>query len=218
MSEPVTNRATVHARVAIAIAWQAQRAERQPRRHLDRADFDVLPDAWLPVARGPGRGRRLLGVGRSVDRRGVRDPPPLDGAIRRSRSSPPCTRPCWPTGSRRGDEAQPAWTVQRRAFSPRPRAGSGARSRPSRGVVATSCGRAPVPSPTGTRAWRHSGRRYLLTGDKHFGSGFGISDYMFTTARGDGEDAPAFFMDVRAARSRRTHPRSLSPPSGTVPA
>ena len=37
-----------------------------------------------------------------------------------------------------------------------------------------------------------------MTGDKHFGSGFGVSDYMFTTARVIGEDRPAaFFIDVR---------------------
>ncbi len=46
------------------------------------------------------------------------------------------------------------------------------------------------------------GRRYRLTGDKHFGSGFGISDYMFTTARADDDDAPGlFFMDMRSVRS-----------------
>ncbi|MGH8978975.1 MAG: hypothetical protein ACRDV7_12930, partial [Acidimicrobiia bacterium] len=46
------------------------------------------------------------------------------------------------------------------------------------------------------------GQGYVLTGDKHFGSGFGISDYMFTTALPDGEEIPAaFFMDMRAARA-----------------
>jgi alkylation response protein AidB-like acyl-CoA dehydrogenase len=45
------------------------------------------------------------------------------------------------------------------------------------------------------------GASYYLTGDKHFGSGFGISDYMFTTALPDDEDVPsAFFMDMRPAR------------------
>jgi alkylation response protein AidB-like acyl-CoA dehydrogenase len=43
-----------------------------------------------------------------------------------------------------------------------------------------------------------SGRRYLVTGDKHFGSGTGVCTYMLTTAIPDGEDRPAaFFLDTR---------------------
>jgi alkylation response protein AidB-like acyl-CoA dehydrogenase len=44
-----------------------------------------------------------------------------------------------------------------------------------------------------------SGRRYLITGDKHFGSGTGMCSYMLTTAIPEGEDQPAaFFLDTRA--------------------
>ena len=39
---------------------------------------------------------------------------------------------------------------------------------------------------------------YLLSGEKHFGSGSGIADYMITTARAEGETDPdVFFMDMR---------------------
>ncbi|HET9732471.1 MAG TPA: hypothetical protein VFP54_07320, partial [Acidimicrobiales bacterium] len=39
---------------------------------------------------------------------------------------------------------------------------------------------------------------YRLSGDKHFGSGSGITSFMITTARAEGEDAPAmFFIDMR---------------------
>jgi alkylation response protein AidB-like acyl-CoA dehydrogenase len=42
------------------------------------------------------------------------------------------------------------------------------------------------------------GAAYRLSGDKHFGSGSGVTSYMITTAVADGDDAPAFFViDVR---------------------
>jgi alkylation response protein AidB-like acyl-CoA dehydrogenase len=42
------------------------------------------------------------------------------------------------------------------------------------------------------------GGAYRLTGDKHFGSGSGVTSFMITTAVADGEDAPAMFsIDVR---------------------
>jgi alkylation response protein AidB-like acyl-CoA dehydrogenase len=37
------------------------------------------------------------------------------------------------------------------------------------------------------------GRAYLVTGDKHFGSGSGVAHRMITTAVPDGEDAPTIF-------------------------
>jgi alkylation response protein AidB-like acyl-CoA dehydrogenase len=42
------------------------------------------------------------------------------------------------------------------------------------------------------------GAAYRLTGDKHFGSGSGVTSYMITTAVAGGDDVPAFFViDVR---------------------
>jgi alkylation response protein AidB-like acyl-CoA dehydrogenase len=42
------------------------------------------------------------------------------------------------------------------------------------------------------------GRGYVLSGDKHFGSGMGVTDRMMTTAVAEGDDAPAIFvLDVR---------------------
>jgi alkylation response protein AidB-like acyl-CoA dehydrogenase len=43
-----------------------------------------------------------------------------------------------------------------------------------------------------------AGLPYAVTGDKHFGSGSGVTDWMVTTAVPEGEDAPAIFaLDVR---------------------
>jgi alkylation response protein AidB-like acyl-CoA dehydrogenase len=42
------------------------------------------------------------------------------------------------------------------------------------------------------------GRQYHVTGDKHFGSGSGVTSFMITTARPDDDDKPAIFaIDVR---------------------
>ena len=42
------------------------------------------------------------------------------------------------------------------------------------------------------------GAAYRLSGDKHFGSGSGVTSFMITTAVAEGEDVPAFFViDVR---------------------
>jgi alkylation response protein AidB-like acyl-CoA dehydrogenase len=46
------------------------------------------------------------------------------------------------------------------------------------------------------------GACFALTGDKHFGSGFGISDYMFTTGIIEGDESPsAFALDMRPVRA-----------------
>ena len=107
------------------------------------------------------------------------------------------------------DPADSTWTEQRRAAFATAATGS------QWGTITSEPGSGGDIMKTRTRAEADGaasgaipGRQYRLTGDKHFGSGFGISDYMFTTALPDGEDEPAaFFMDMRAARTRAS-PRS----------
>ena len=56
-----------------------------------------------------------------------------------------------------------------------------------------------MPADDGAVDVEVPGRRYRLSGDKHFGSGTGVCSYMITTAVPDGEDeASAFFLDTRA--------------------
>lgn len=51
---------------------------------------------------------------------------------------------------------------------------------------------------TRTRATPSGDGRYALSGEKHFGSGSGITSFMMTTARPDGEDDPdVFVLDLR---------------------
>ena len=101
------------------------------------------------------------------------------------------------------DPADSTWTEQRRA------AFATAATGMQWGTITSEPGSGGDVMKTRTRAEADGaasgaipGSQYRLTGDKHFGSGFGISDYMFTTALPDGEDEPAaFFMDLRAARN-----------------
>ena len=64
--------------------------------------------------------------------------------------------------------------------------------------MATSCGPGRGRSPTARPTARCPARTYRVTGDKHFGSGSGVTSYMITTAVPDGEDGPTLFvLDVR---------------------
>ena len=74
---------------------------------------------------------------------------------------------------------------------------SGERSRPSRAAAETSA----APRTDRRRlddAPFLPATRYAVTGDKHFGSGSGVTDRMITTAVPDGETDPTIFvLDVR---------------------
>jgi alkylation response protein AidB-like acyl-CoA dehydrogenase len=109
------------------------------------------------------------------------------------------------------DPEQEDWEAQRRGAFASARAGS------QWGTITSEPGSGGDIMKTRTRAVRVLDRaadgagdgegtipgvRYRLSGDKHFGSGFGISDFMFTTGRVDGEEGPAaFFMDMRGVTS-----------------
>ena len=96
-------------------------------------------------------------------------------------------------------EDQPAWQEQRAAVL------RSAMLRRQWGTIASEPGSGgdmlrtrTIAEPIAAEHAELPGRCYRLTGDKHFGSGFGVSDYMFTTARVTGEGRPAaFFIDVR---------------------
>ena len=98
------------------------------------------------------------------------------------------------------DPSQPEWEEQRQAvFASAWPASSGARSPPSPAAAATSAAheaRPPSPHRCASRSSRAAA--YAVTGDKHFGSGLGITDRMMTTAIPEGESEPTIFvLDVR---------------------
>ena len=85
-----------------------------------------------------------------------------------------------PEPRRRGPQQRDAVCATRRR-----RRCSGARSRPSRAAAATSLRTSRWPTRRRATA-RVPGAGYRVTGDKHFGSGSGVTSFMITTAVADG--------------------------------
>ncbi len=143
-----------------------------------------------------------------MGRAGRVDPPPVRG-LPAAGSGRPVRRPrlvhapgrAGVLAGRARDPAQPAWEEQRRAVFERGRpASSGGRSRPSRAAAATS----PGPGPRRPRSTRRAPARAAstrVTGDKHFGSGSGVTDRMMTTAVPEGEE-PARRSSCSTSRDR----------------
>ena len=183
---------------SLAAGWRAERPARQDRRHLDPADMAALRDAGLfaapvPVAvggtwEGPVSARPLCAAHRAL---AAADPSPALVAAMH-----PAVLAYW---SQTEAADQPAWEEQRTAVLRSALTGRQWGTITSEPGSGGDIGRTrTVAEPLAGDHQEIPGRRYRLTGDKHFGSGFGVCDYMFTTARVDGEDRPAgYVIDVR---------------------
>lgn len=180
----------------LAASWRDQRRERQGRRHLDPADFSALRATGLLELMVPAEeGGRWHGAARSfrplceVYRRlGSADP-----SVALVSSMHPTVLAFWVVTP---DDGQPTWAEQRRAVFASALAGqqwgtitsepgSGgdlARTRSVARPLDRWVGPAALPGPT-----------YAVSGDKHFGSGLGLTDWMITTAVPEGGDGPAVF-------------------------
>ncbi len=92
------------------------------------------------------------------------------------------------------DPSQPDWEEQRQAVFASAAAGEQwgtITSEPgSGGDIART---RSIATPTDAQPFL-AGRSYAVTGDKHFGSGFGITDRMITTAIPEGESDPTVFV------------------------
>ena len=193
----------------IADDWRHERAERQGRRHLDPQDFERLRGAGLtrltvPVASGGAwesvessvrpicEALRLLAAG---------DPSPtLVSAMH------PAVLSFWLANEAPGNDA---WAGQRTAVVATVAAGSQwgtITSEPGSGGDVTRSRATAIPTD-GLDDLAVPGRRYRISGDKHFGSGTGVCDFMLTTAIPDGEVNPAaFFLDTREITAGREQP------------
>jgi len=194
----VTTADVSHAIDGIAARWRADRAQRQARRHLDRADFDALRDAGLLGLVAPVEDGGLWQGAASTFR-------PMCGVYRRLASADPSValvsamHPAvvafWLASP---DPAQPAWEEQRRAVFASAVAGE------QWGTITSEPGSggdiARTRAVAKAIAAEHVlvGSSYAVTGDKHFGSGLGVTDHMITTAVPDGSSDPTIFvLDVR---------------------
>jgi alkylation response protein AidB-like acyl-CoA dehydrogenase len=183
----------------VAAEWRSERAERQGRRHLDAVDFDRLRSSGLLSAAVP---EELGGLWRSV----AESTRPIGEVLRLlARADPsvalvsamhPAVIGFWLA---RPDEANPSWCEQRDAVAMTAAQGrqwGTITSEPGSGGDIARTTAVAVPDPGGERFL--PGETYRVSGTKHFGSGSGITDFMITTARPEGDDAPNIFvLDVR---------------------
>ena len=182
----------------VAAGWRLDRAERQSRRHLEAADMAALAGTGLlglavPVGlggrwEGPSSARALCETYRALAA--------ADSSVALVGAMHPAVLAYW---SQTEAPDQPAWEEQRAAVLASALAGrqwGTITSEPGSGgdILRTRT----VAEPVAGEHPELPGRCYRLTGDKHFGSGFGLCDLMFTTARVEEEGRPAaFFIDVR---------------------
>jgi len=182
----------------VAAGWRAARPERQSRRHLDRADFDLLRDAGLLKVVAPeDAGGYWQGVEPSARR--------MCEVYRRLASADPsvalvsCMHAavvCYWLAS--PDPSQPAWEDQRRAVFASAAAGEQWGTITSEPGSGGDISRTRATSRPVEAAPFIAGPSYAVTGDKHFGSGSGVTDRMITTAIPDDDPEPTIFvLDVR---------------------
>lgn len=198
----------VEALAALAKEWRSDRAHRQARRSLDPDDFSRMRDAGLTMGPVP---RELGGMWTDVAT-SVR---PICDALRLLAAgdpSPTLVAAMHPAvlafwlANARDDEL---WNRQRNAVVAAAAAGAWwgtVTSEPGSGgdVARTRATAAPFD---GLADLEVPGRRYEISGDKHFGSGTGVCTFMLTTAVPAGEAEPAaFFLDTRALEADGSQP------------
>jgi alkylation response protein AidB-like acyl-CoA dehydrogenase len=182
----------------IAGNWRAERAERQSRRHLDRADFDALRSTALLTMPVPVEAGGLW-VGSAESTRALceayRRLAGADSSVALVSTMHPAVIAFWLASP---DPSQPAWEAQRAAVF------ASALDGEQWGTITSEPGSGGDIFRTRATAVAHGdasflpGGAYTVTGDKHFGSGSGVTDRMMTTAVAEGDERPAIFvLDVR---------------------
>ena len=195
-AQPTTELTTDDVTTAItdlAAGWRSERSDRLGRTALDRADFDAIADtgylrAMVPVDEG-GTWVDAAGSIRSISTV-LRTLGAVDPSVALVSSMHPAVLSFWMTAPATGTEA---WVRQRAGVAATAAAGQRwgtITSEPGSGgdLMNTRTTATPVEA-----ALALPGRTYSLSGIKHFGSGMGVTDWMITTARPDGEDEPAIF-------------------------
>ncbi len=184
----------VGAATSIADRWRAEQKDRQARRQLDRADFAALGEArlWATVVPADmgGSWRDAKSSLRPMCE-ALRIIATADSSVALVAAMHPSVIAFWLANPSPED---PDWDVQRTAVLASAAAGEQwgtVTSEPGSGGD-LSLTRAVATRDEGPR--RLPGRPYRVSGDKHFGSGLGVTDWMVTTAIPEGETEPAIFV------------------------
>ncbi len=174
----------------IAAAFAAQRSERQQRRALDRADFDRLAQAGFLLTGVPASEGGLWETASKSTRmicELLRTLAGGDSSVALVSSMHPAVLAFWLASSRAEGGDQSAWDRQRAEVFGTARDGHWW------GTITSEPGSGGDIAKTKTLANLDGAGGYRLSGQKHFGSGSGISSFMITTAVPEGETSPDIF-------------------------
>ena len=179
----------------VAAGFAEQRTERLARNHLERADFDLLAKAGFL---GTGLAATDGGLWKDV-RQSTRPYAEMirtiamgDPSVALVAAMHPCVLVLWLAAGEPPASFADAWRAQCNWIFGTVKDGAWwgtVTSEPGSGgdIMKTRSVAKPAAEPG----------QYLLSGEKHFGSGSGISTYMITTAKAEGEAYPdMFFMRV----------------------
>jgi alkylation response protein AidB-like acyl-CoA dehydrogenase len=178
----------------LAAAWRSQRAERQARRHLERADFDALRDTGLLTMVAPAEDGGLWDRPQTSIRPACdmyRTLASADSSVALVSSMHPAVIAFWLSTPENGNAE---WAEQRRAVFASAVAGEQWGTITSEPGSGGDIGRTKTIAKPVEGTSFIPGRVYALTGDKHFGSGSGITDRMMTTGIADGDDGPMIYV------------------------
>ncbi len=179
----------------LSAEFARRRSERQLRRSLDAGDFDKLARAGLPLVGVPidegGLWQNVETSTRPICEV-LRTLAQGDSSIALVSAMHPAVLSYWLTVRNEAAEDD-AWQSQCRQIFQSVREGSWWGTMTSEPGTGGDVGRTrTIARPTG------SPHQYLLSGQKHFGSGSGMMSSMVTTAVTEGDDQPDwFFLDLR---------------------
>ena len=192
--------ATVHENIReLSADFAAERRERQQRRELVAADFARLRDTGFLLTGVP---IEYGGIWQSVRQSArlicemLRTLAHGDSSVALVCAMHPGVLNFWMSTAQAPPPFDQAWEEQRRSIFRRVSEGAWW------GTIASEPGIGGDMSKTRATARRGSSDgTYLLTGQKTFGSGSGITSYMITVAVPEGETAPDMFVWTCARRS-----------------
>ena len=179
----------------IAREFANQRRQRQLRRELDPKDFASLRDAgflltgvpaeqgglWFDLARST---RPIAEILRALARG--------DSSVALVSAMHPAVLSFWLCTPRVPSPHLDAWLAQRAQIAEHALAGNWW------GTITSEPGSGGDVGKTRAVAKSDSSSTWRLSGEKHFGSGSGITSFMITTAVPEGEEAPDwFYIDMR---------------------
>jgi alkylation response protein AidB-like acyl-CoA dehydrogenase len=179
----------------VARRFSRERRERQARRHLDPRDFAALAEAGflatgVPAHRGglwidvPRSTRPIAEIVRAIAR--------ADSSVALVSSMHPAVLSFWLATPDAPPAHAAAWAAQTEEVTSHALAGAWW------GTITSEPGSGGDVANTRAAARKDDGGIWRLSGQKHFGSGSGVTSFMITTALPEGESDPDwFFLDMR---------------------